>query len=245
MSYKELLVLIADRIEKKIEPLLTEEEAEEYLGKSVVEQLYKIMDYTTNSRYKLYTHGFTHDDGKNILLDGFNWSSERISKDVFIKETGIEYPESLLTGIGENDDGFIENSIVKPQEYHGISWDQDLSNRFLKGNISIADFLLRFVAHYGDKPCANILMAIIPDGDKSFFSNRYSVSFDPDDESLEFWKYEINESELFIGYLDIENKKIVYNPKFDSKKLIDKDDRTMAYDDTYDLPTELYEARKR
>ena len=35
------------------------------------------------------------------------------------------------------------------------------------------------------------------------------------------------------------------NPKFDSKKLIDKDDRTMAYDDTYDLPTELYEARKR
>ena len=44
---------------------------------------------------------------------------------------------------------------------------------------------------------------------------------------------------------DIENKKIVYNPKFDSKKLIDKDDRTMAYDDKYDLPTELYEARKR
>ena len=244
MSYKELLVLIADRIGKKIEPLLTEEEAEEYLGESIVEQLYKIMDFTYDSRYKLYTHGFIHDDASKILSEGFHWSSEEITKEVFIKETGIKYPESLLTGRSENDDGLIENSIIIPQEYHGLSGEQDLSNRFLKGNISIAEFLLRFVSHYGDKPCTNMLMAIIPSGNKPFFSYRYSISFDPDDNSFEFWKEEINESELLIGYLDIENKKIVYNPKFNSKKLIDKDDRTMAYDDTYDFPTELYESRK-
>ena len=113
VTYKELLEIIEFRIQNNVEPILTEEEAEEYLGESVVTQLYKIREYTTNGMYNLYTHGFTHDDGKKILSDGFHRESEIISKEEFVQETGIKYPESLLTGMKQNDEGLIENSIIK------------------------------------------------------------------------------------------------------------------------------------
>ena len=245
MTYKELLEIIEFRIQNNVEPILTEEEAEEYLGESVVTQLYKIREYTTNGMYNLYTHGFTHDDGKKILSDGFHWESEIISKEEFVQETGIKYPESLLTGMKQNDEGLIENSIIIPEGKYDFMGQQDLSNRFLKGNISIAAFLTRFVAHYGNIPCANMLIAIIPECDKSYFSNRYEVIYNTNNGSIEFWKELINEPELFVGYLDIENKKIVYNPKFDSKKLVDTNSRAIGYDDQYDLPSEIYESKMR
>lgn len=105
-----------------------------------------------------------------------------------------------------------------------------MSQHFVKGQISYADFLTRFIAHNNNVPCTHMIVGLVPSVDNiSYFADKYSVDYDDGDGAFEFWHEEINDSQIFIGYLDVKNKKFVLNKKFDLKHLLKDNSRAMAF----------------
>lgn len=105
-----------------------------------------------------------------------------------------------------------------------------MTQHFVQGQISYSAFLTRFIAKNKNVSCTHIVIELVADMDNiSYFSSKYSIDFDDNDGSFQFRFEEINESQMFIGYLDVRNKEFVFNRKFDPKHFLKDNLRSMVF----------------
>ncbi len=242
MSYEELMALLDYRLSNNIEPLLTEEEAMSYLGDEVINAIDSIYKFKSEYGFEIFTHGTQLELANRIIEKGYHWSSERITEEEFMHDTGLTQLNRSYFVENEENNSVKTYSLIMPRKVdvnsRGYYFEYDLSQHFVNGEISYAEFLTRFIAKNNNKPCNAILIGIFPspkNTDLGYFEDRYFADLDEREGSIEFWHEDIIGKENFIAYVDNANKKVVFNPNFDPKRLLKNNPRAMAFDMSHDL----------
>lgn len=84
MDYENLLKIMDYRIVNGIEPVISEQEAIEYLGDDLIQIIDLIYKFQEEYGFKIYTHGCFLESANKIIKNGYHWSSEEIDKSEFI-----------------------------------------------------------------------------------------------------------------------------------------------------------------
>lgn len=99
MTYESLLNLIYHRINNGIEPVISEEEAMDYLGKDLIEIIDLIYKFQEDYGFQIYTYGCFSYHANKIIEHGYHWSSEIIDKNEFVSKTGCKQIKSLILSV--------------------------------------------------------------------------------------------------------------------------------------------------
>lgn len=225
MSYEQLMSKIINNCE------ISNIEIKNYLGDEIINSLLELYKFCDEYDFNIFTHG-SHgniDDVHSMFEQGYILSETYIEEKEFINETGIiDYKEKLNDMQFFKDDDCKRYSVVmKPKNN---SHFDDMPQHFLKGKIGLADLISRIVIGRGEYPCNLMYFVITPNNKKissEIMGERYSVIYDDTDE-VEFSKQDTVATENIALCIDIKNKKVYYNKKYNPKYLINENDRFMS-----------------
>ena len=211
-------------VEKARNGTLTEEDAKEYLGKELVEQIEWLKNYCAKNSFEVYAHGTIPEAAKNIVKRGYDLGYKTISFNEYKSATKIINPREYfkdaqgykcdIGDIGEHE----EYEMVYPfEEKVDGSFSGHLSQHFTKGfPASYKSLVSRFIAHNMGYPCSAMCFFAFPINSslkqrikKVYLYRTYAIEGD-DGYSIR----EVLNKYFCLGYLDIANKKIYFNKKF-------------------------------
>lgn len=204
-----------------------EEEAKEYLGEELVSQIEGIRNLCKDNNLRVYAHGTDTSLAPNIVKRGLTLFHGDMTLEEYKEKTRIDDPEAFFSNWGEEDIYRYDIDDVGEREEYELYADYDervvdtefghLSQHLTPGFPTYTDFVGRFIAHNMGYPCSAMVLYAFPPNttlesdllSKSYVRCKY-VMFDQDG----YYSRESLNSLFCLGYLDVPNRKFVFNEQF-------------------------------
>lgn len=217
MTYEEIDRLVEKRNANKEKVTLTEKEAEEYYGIECCDLIRRIYSFGKNNNYSIYQHATDLNSAQSIIQRGFG------KGDVHIDSVPQRFLSSKPIYFESDEDGtktyFYDGGPVSETDFFKVDELADTQHFFnSECNLDFGSLTNANVNRTGKGATCLFMVSNYVKGSRSRYQYCVTESgydnFSDEEIPERYSIIEVIPRQYCLGYLDVKNKKFVFNPNF-------------------------------